>query len=306
MKRLLVVGGPTAGGKTALSIALAKYFSTVILSADSRQFYKEMTIGTAKPTTDEQDGIQHYFIDSHSIQQALSASSYADEAMQVLEKEFHHHDTIILTGGSGMFIDALCKGLDDIPHSPEIREKITGQWKEHGIEFLREKLKIADPIYFDQVDVHNPVRIIRALEAIEITGQPFSTLRKAEKNDRPFVTHYVIIEHNREYLYERIDRRVDLMIENGLIEEVKNLLPFREYNVLNTVGYSELFQYLDSEITLNEAINKIKQNTRNYAKRQISWCRKYTDAIRIQYAGEINNMVNEIIHELSFVNDRSI
>lgn len=304
MKRLLVIGGPTAGGKTALSIALAKHFKSVILSADSRQFYKEMSIGTAKPSTDEQDGIQHYFIDSHSIQQALSASSFADEAMHILENEFLKHDTIILTGGSGMFIDALCKGLDDIPHSPEIRDKITQQWKDNGIEFLREKLKVADPIYFGQVDLHNPVRIIRALEAIEITGQPFSLLRKAEKNNRPFETKYVIIEHNRESLYERIDKRVDLMIQNGLVEEVRDLLPFREYNALNTVGYSELFQHFDGEITLVEAIDKIKQNTRNYAKRQITWCRRYTDAIRIQYTGEINTMADEIIRELSLENDR--
>ena len=304
MKRLLVIGGPTAGGKTALSIALAKYFKTIILSADSRQFYKEMSIGTAKPSTDEQDGIQHYFIDSHSIQQALSASSFADEAMHVLEKEFIKHDIIILSGGSGMFIDALCKGLDDIPHSSEIRDKITQQWKKHGIDFLRGKLKEADPIYFDQVDLHNPVRIIRALEAIEITGQPFSSLRKEVKNNRPFETHYVVIEHNRENLYERIDRRVDLMIENGLVEEVKNLLPFREYNALNTVGYSELFQHFDGEITLEEAIDKIKQNTRNYAKRQITWCRRYTNATRIEYSGEINTMAEEIIRVLSLVNDR--
>jgi tRNA dimethylallyltransferase len=304
MKRLLVIGGPTAGGKTSLSIALAKHYKTVILSADSRQFYKEMNIGTAKPSTAEQNGIQHYFIDSHSIQQALSASSFADEALHVLETEFLQHDTIILTGGSGMFIDALCKGLDDIPHSPEIRDKITQQWKEHGIDFLREKLKTADPIYFGQVDLHNPVRMIRALEAIEITGQPFSSLRKAEKNNRPFETKYVIIEHNRESLYERIDRRVDLMIENGLVEEVKNLLPFRGYNSLNTVGYSELFQHFDGEMSLAEAVDKIKQNTRNYAKRQITWCRRYTDATRIQYSEEINKMTEEIIRELSLENDR--
>ena len=304
MKQLLVIGGPTSGGKTTLSIELAKHLNTVILSADSRQFYKEMSIGTAKPNTDEQDGVQHYFIDSHSIHNALSASSFAEEAMQVLENEFLKHDTIILTGGSGMFIDALCKGLDDIPHSPEIRDKITQQWKEHGIEFLQDKLKVADPIYFGQVDLHNPVRIIRALEAIEITGQPFSSLRKAEKNNRPFETKYFIIEHNRESLYERIDKRVDLMIQNGLIEEVKDLLPFRECNALNTVGYSELFQHFNGEMSLVEAIDKIKQNTRNYAKRQITWCRRYTDAIRIHYSGEINTMVDEIIREISHVNDR--
>jgi tRNA dimethylallyltransferase len=203
-----------------------------------------------------------------------------------------------------MFIDALCKGLDNIPHSPEIREKITHQWKEHGIEYLREKLKVADPIFYTQVDLNNPVRIIRALEAIEITGHPFSSLRKADKNNRPFQTKYVIIEHKRESLYERIDQRVDLMIDNGLVKEANHLLPFRGYNALNTVGYSELFQYFDGEITLDEAIDKIKQNTRNYAKRQITWCRRYADAIRLQYTGKINNMVEEIIRELSTFHDR--
>lgn len=298
MKRLLVIGGPTAGGKTALSIALAKHFNTVILSGDSRQFYKEMSIGTAKPSAFEQDGIQHYFIDSHSIQEPLSASSYAEQAMEVLAVEFLKHDTIVLTGGSGMFIDALCKGLDNIPHSPEIRDKITQQWKEQGIAFLRAQLKVLDPIYFDQVDLNNPVRIIRALEAIEITGQPFSALRKAEKNQRPFEVHYIIIEHNREFLYRRIDQRVDDMVANGLVDEAKKLLPYREFNALNTVGYTELFEHFDGKTTWNEAIEKIKQNTRNYAKRQITWCRRYSDATRIHYSGEVNHMVEEIIREL--------
>ena len=299
MKRLLVIGGPTAGGKTALSIALAKHLNTVILSADSRQFYKEMNIGTAKPSAEEKDGIPHFFIDSHSIHEALTAANYADQALGVLNNQFQQHDTIILTGGSGMFIDALCKGLDNIPHSTEIRDQFTAQWKSNGLEFIQEKLKVADPDYYDQVDRQNPVRIIRALEAIEITGKPFSSLRKSSDTTRPFSVQHIIIEHNREALYQRINRRVDLMIENGLLAEAKALSPHRNLNALNTVGYSELFDYFDGTLTLEEAIEKIKQNTRNYAKRQITWCRRYTDALRIDYKAEIDEMMNVLLEHIS-------
>ncbi len=298
MKRLLVIGGPTACGKTALSIALAKHLNTVILSADSRQFYKEMSIGTAKPSIQEQDGVPHFFVDSHSIHEAITAADYAEQAMEVLEQQFQKYDTIILTGGSGMFIDALCTGLDNIPHSTQIRDKITEQWKVEGLTCILEKLKAADPEYYDQVDRQNPVRIIRALEAIEITGQAFSSLRKAEKNIREFDVHCVIIEHEREILYKRIDHRVDVMIENGLVEEARLLFPFRGCNALNTVGYTELFDFFDEKMDLHEAIEKIKQNTRNYAKRQITWFRRYTDATRIHYSSDVKLMVDEIRSQL--------
>jgi tRNA dimethylallyltransferase len=298
MKRLLVIGGPTAGGKTSLSIALAKHFNTVILSADSRQFYKEMNIGTAKPSVEEQNGIPHFFVDSHSIHEALTAAQYANQALEVLNDQFQQHDTIILTGGSGMFIDALCKGLDNIPHSTEIRDQLTAQWKSNGLEFIQEKLKVADPDYYDQVDRQNPVRIIRALEAIEITGKPFSSLRKSTSERRPFALQYVIIEHNRDALYKRIDQRVDKMIENGLLDEAKALMPFRNLNALNTVGYVELFDYFEGTLSLEEAIEKIKQNTRNYAKRQITWCRRYTDALRIEHTADINEMKNVLLPHL--------
>jgi tRNA dimethylallyltransferase len=301
MKRLLVIGGPTACGKTALSVALAKQLNTVILSADSRQFYKEMSIGTAKPSTQEQDGVPHFFIDSHSIHEALTAADYAEQAMEVLTQQFQKYDTIILTGGSGMFIDALCTGLDNIPHSTEIRDKITEQWKVEGLACILEKLKAADPVYYDQVDRQNPVRIIRALEAIEITGQAFSSLRKAEKNIREFDVHYFIIEHEREMLYKRIDHRVDVMIENGLIDEARSLVPYRECNALNTVGYAELFDWFDGKMDFKEAIEKIKQNTRNYAKRQITWCRRYTDATRIHFSSDVKLMVDDILSQLSVV-----
>ena len=299
MKRLLVIGGPTACGKTALSVALAKQLNTVILSADSRQFYKEMSIGTAKPSIQEQDGVPHFFVDSHSIHEAITAADYAEQAMEVLTQQFQKYDTIILTGGSGMFIDALCTGLDNIPHSTEIRDKITEQWKVEGLACILEKLKAADPVYYDQVDRQNPVRIIRALEAIEITGQAFSSLRKAEKNIREFDVHYFIIEHEREMLYKRIDHRVDVMIENGLIDEARSLVPYRECNALNTVGYAELFDWFDGKMDFKEAIEKIKQNTRNYAKRQITWCRRYTDAKRIHFSSDVKLMIDDILSQLS-------
>jgi tRNA dimethylallyltransferase len=299
MKRLLVIGGPTAGGKTALSIAMAKHFNTIILSADSRQFYKEMCIGTAKPSAEEQDGIPHFFVDSHSIHEALTAAQYAEEALDILNDQFKQHDTIILTGGSGMFIDALCKGLDNIPHSTEIRDQLTAQWKTNGLAFIQDKLKAADPDYYNQVDRQNPVRIVRALEAIEITGKPFSELRKSTSTKRPFETQYIIIQHNREALYKRIDHRVDLMMENGLLAEVKSLMPFRNLNALNTVGYTELFDYFDKTLTLEEAVEKIKQNTRNYAKRQITWCRRYTDALRIEFKADVEEMMNELLNHIS-------
>lgn len=299
MKRLLVIIGPTAGGKTALSIALAKHFNTVILSGDSRQFYKEMAIGTAKPSAEEQDGVQHYFIDSHSVHEALSAASYAEQALGVLEKEFLNHDTIILTGGSGMFIDALCKGLDNIPHSPEIRDRLTAQWKSHGMEYIQQKLKDADPDYYEVVDRQNPVRLIRALEAIELTGKSFSSLRTSEQVKRPFDTQYILIEHDREKLYQRIDLRVAKMMDMGLLNEAELLLPHRNLNALNTVGYAELFEYFDGTLTLEEAIEKIKQNTRNYAKRQITWCRRYTDALRINFDNDLEQMVNTTLTMIS-------
>lgn len=277
IKQLIVIGGPTASGKTGLAVELARHFSTVVLSADSRQFYKELSIGTAKPTTEEMKGVTHFFIDSHSIHNELTAASYAAEAEQLLTEQFKDHNTIILVGGSGMFIDALCKGLDDIPASKELRDQINIEYEQNGLEPLLEELRRIDPVYYSQVDKKNPVRIIRAIEAIRLSEIPFSELRKGEKKELPYSLKKFVIDHTREQLYERIDRRVDLMMEVGLLEEVRPLLQFRELTALKTVGYSELFDHLEGKTSLEEAIERIKQNSRRYAKRQLTWFRKDPD-----------------------------
>lgn len=282
-KQLIVIEGPTASGKTALGVALAKKWKTVVLSADSRQFYKELSIGTAKPSIKEQEGITHYFIDSHLLSEELTSAKYAKEANEILKKEFENHDKILLVGGSGMFIDAVCVGLDEIPTSDSIKQELTKQWKTEGLEPLLDELQTKDPIFFEEVDKGNPMRIIRALEAIRITTVPFSTLRTATPKELFFDVHRFVIQHERESLYERINKRVDLMIDNGLIEEVKSVFHLKESTPLKTVGYTELFSYLNGTITLEEAILLIKQNTRRYAKRQLTWFRKHTDASWIDY-----------------------
>jgi len=282
-KQLIVIEGPTASGKTALGIELAKKWETIIISADSRQFYKELSIGTAKPSVEEQDGIKHYFIDSHSLEEEITSAVYAREVNQLLKKEFEHHDKIIMVGGSGMFIDAVCIGLDDIPKSDEIKAELTFQWENEGLETLLEELKNKDIEFFNEVDKGNPMRIIRALEAIRITGKPFSTLRTQSKKEIPFEVKRFVIQHDREILYTRINQRVDLMIRNGLLDEVKSVENKRNLTTLKTVGYTELFNYLDGTNTLETAIELIKQNTRRYAKRQLTWFRRHPEAVWIEY-----------------------
>jgi tRNA dimethylallyltransferase len=273
-KKLIVIQGPTASGKTALAIALAKQFETVIFSADSRQFFKEMSIGTAKPTLDEQAGIKHYFIDSHSVQDPVSAADFEKEALAYLEQEFKQHEYIILVGGSGMFIDALCDGLDDIPNDENLRNQLSLQVKNDGLSKLLMELKEKDISYYDLVDKQNANRIIRAIEAIRLTGQPFSSLRKEQKKERFFEIHRYVINLPREVLYERINLRAAQMFENNLIEEVKNLSSFRDLQSLNTVGYKEVFEYLDGKISLQQAVEQVQQNSRRYAKRQLTWFRR--------------------------------
>ncbi|PHR28436.1 MAG: tRNA (adenosine(37)-N6)-dimethylallyltransferase MiaA [Fluviicola sp.] len=294
MKQLIVISGPTASGKTSLSVALAKHFNSCVLSADSRQFYKEVSIGTAKPTIEEMEGIPHYFIDSHQLTDEVSAAQFEREALQILEELFQKHETIILTGGSGMFVDALCDGLDKIPTSKEIRDELQEQVDQGNLESLLEELKEKDPIYFEQVDQKNPVRITRAVEVIRLTGRPYSELRKSKPKKRPFTVQRFVIEHDREFLYERINRRVDIMMEAGLLEEVKSVIPLRHLSSMNTVGYRELFNYLDGNCSLDEAVNMIKQNSRRYAKRQITWLKRNPSANWIPFS-TTEQMTEEII-----------
>jgi tRNA dimethylallyltransferase len=293
IKHLIVIEGPTASGKTGLSIELAKRFNTCVFSADSRQFYKEISIGTAKPSSEEQAGITHFFIDSHTLSDEVTAAQYEIEALELLDKEFQTKDAIILTGGSGMFIDALCIGLDPIPSSPELRKKVNDEFLSLGLEPLLEELKSKDPVYFELVDKHNPMRIIRAIEVIRLTNKTFTEFRVASPKQRPFEVHRFVINHPREKLYNRINLRVDEMIESGLLDEVKSVVQYRSLASLNTVGYKELFNFMDGNYTIEAAVDKIKQNTRNYAKRQLTWFKKHPNAIWIDYT-DVNEMAELI------------
>jgi tRNA dimethylallyltransferase len=279
-KTLIVIAGPTAIGKTALAIKVAQHYQTEIISADSRQFFKEMNIGTAKPNAEELAAATHHFVNSHSINQDFSVGTFEKEALSKIEELFKNNDILIMVGGSGLYINAVLYGFDDIPKADEnIREKLNQQFQKEGIEALQTQLKDLDPEYFKEVDVNNPQRIIRALEVCLSTGKPFSSFRNAPKKSRDFNTIIIGLETEREILYERINHRVELMMENGLLEEVNSLKEYHHLNALKTVGYSEIFNYLNGDWTLEQAIDKIKQNSRNFAKRQLTWFRKNKEMV---------------------------
>ena len=297
-KRLIVIAGPTASGKTYLAIRLAKHFNTCVLSADSRQFYREVAIGTAKPSLEEQDGVIHHFIDSHSLENPLSASMFAEEALIILTKIFQTTDTVILVGGSGLFIDALCVGLDKIPFNQEIRNQLNAELLQNGLDTLLLELHQKDPTYFTQVDRANTTRVIRALEVIRNTGNTFTFyVENNTKEQRDFESFYFIINHPREKLYARIEQRVDRMLVSGLLEEVKSVYHLAHLQTLNTVGYSELFRFLRGEISSETAILLIKQNTRRYAKRQLTWFRRYENAFWLTHT-ELDLQVEEVLKSL--------
>jgi tRNA dimethylallyltransferase len=277
-KTLIIIAGPTAIGKTSLAISLAKHFKTEIISADSRQFYREMNIGTAKPSEAELKEVKHHLINSHSVLDQYNAGDFEKESIQIINKLFIDHEQVIMVGGSGLFINAVCNGFDQLPVASEkIRDHLNKLFAEKGIEFLQERLKKIDPVYHEEVDIFNPQRIIRALEVFESTGKTFSSLRTNLKKQRPFNIVKIGLITDRNILYERINLRVDQMINDGLIEEVESLKSFQHLNPLNTVGYSEIFNYLDGKSNREEAIEKIKQNTRRFAKRQITWFKKSED-----------------------------
>ncbi|WP_036679100.1 tRNA (adenosine(37)-N6)-dimethylallyltransferase MiaA [Daejeonella oryzae] len=278
IKTLIVIAGPTAIGKTALAIQLAEYYHTEIISADSRQFYKEMDIGTAKPSKEELAAAPHHFIDSLSIHENYTVGDYEKEAIKLLQKLFLTHNQVILVGGSGLFINAVCNGFDDLPQvSEEIRSHINNVFSQKGIEYLQQRLKEVDPDYYHEVDINNPQRIIRALEVFESTGKRFSEYRTRIAKKRPFNIAKIGLNTDRKKLYDRINNRVNQMISDGLVEEVEKLKSFRTANALNTVGYSEILNYFDGNFTFGEAIDKIKQNTRRFAKRQLTWFNKSKD-----------------------------
>ncbi len=274
-KHLIVIVGPTAVGKTALCVDLAKYLGTEIVSADSRQFYKEMTIGTAKPIEVEMGDIPHHLIDNLSIKTSYNVGKYEQDALSIIDDIFGDKDIAILTGGSGLYIDAVCKGIDQMPEIPAgIREKLNELYEKKGIDYLANKLKAVDNAYYHQVDLKNPQRVIRALEVCETTGKPYSEFRKSTQAVRPFNMIKIGLERDREELYARIDKRMDVMIDEGLFEEAESLYSYRSHNALQTVGYKEVFDFMDGMYNREEAIRLLKRNSRRYAKRQMTWFRR--------------------------------
>jgi tRNA dimethylallyltransferase len=276
---LVVITGPTAVGKTELCVKIAQHFNTVIISADSRQLYKQLAIGTAKPTNEEMQNVKHHFIDSHSIQEDYNVNDFEKDALTLLDKLFLKHKIVILTGGSGLYIDALCDGFDeDIPGSNEdIRIKLEELYQKYGIQILQEKLKQLDPEFYQEVDLNNIKRVQRAIEVCILTGKKYSKIRQGNKQKRPFSVLKIGLNREREELFDRINLRVDLMMQQGLLEEVKSVINHKDKNALKTVGYTELFDYFDNKLSLDEAIEKIKVNTRRYAKRQLGWFNKNDD-----------------------------
>jgi len=274
VKKLIIVAGPTAVGKTALSIELAQHYNCPIISFDSRQFYREMNIGTAKPSDFELGQAEHHFIGNLSIHDHYTAGIFEREALLKLEAIFESHDFCIAVGGSGLYIDALAFGIDNIPSDPEVRAKLIARWENEGLEVLKNEVLAVDPEFYHASDMQNSRRVIRALEVFEITGKPYTLLRKKKPKQRPFEMYWVGLNLEREELFDRINRRVELMLDLGLEEEVKNLHSNKEIKALHTVGYRELFSFMDGEYSREKAVELIKRNTRYYAKRQITWFKK--------------------------------
>lgn len=275
-KHLIVIVGPTAVGKTALSVQLAQHFQSEIISADARQFYHNMGIGTAQPTKKEMQGIPHHFLAFLPVQECYTAGRFEKEALQKLTDLFIQHNIVILIGGSGLYIKALCEGLADLPPvAPSVRTMLNLALKEHGLSYLTQMLAEKDPNYYNIVDLKNPKRVIRALEICISTGVPYSTLRnQLPKADRTFNIITIGIAQEKHILHERIDLRVDAMMQQGLLQEVEKLYPYKALNALQTLGYKEIFNYIDGTYSLEEAIRQIKTNTRKYAKRQMTWFKK--------------------------------
>jgi tRNA dimethylallyltransferase len=271
---LIAVVGPTASGKTSRAIELALQYQTEIVSFDSRQCYQEMKIGVARPSEAELQSVAHHFISTHSIHQPISAGQFPAIAWPVIQSILEKKEFVIAVGGSGLFLKVLLDGIDPLPSDPHVRAEWEQNWKDSGIEYLQNALQRADPAYFSQVDIDNPHRLLRALEVITLTGKKFSELRTQNKQTLPFEVRYEYLSPDKEILHQRIDERVECMMDMGLLEEAEKLLPYRHLQPLNTVGYKELFEFKDGLHTLTEAIDLIKMHTRQYAKRQITWFNK--------------------------------
>ena len=292
---LISLVGPTAIGKTALSIKLAKHFKTEIISADSRQFFKEMQIGTAAPTPLELSAVKHHFIHHKSVTEKYSVGTFEKDAIEKLTQLFNSHDVVIMVGGSGLYVDAVTKGLDYFPDiSPEIRVNLNKQLEGKGLEFLQKQLKELDITSYNSIEISNPHRVIRALEICLGTDKPYSSFLNKEKGKRNFKTITIGLTADREIIYERINKRVDIMIQEGLLEEVKSLLKYQDLNALNTVGYKEFFNFLNTNWSLEFAISEIKKNTRRFAKRQLTWFKKNKDCLWVDYNTNIDSILQAI------------
>ena len=298
-KVLLAVVGPTGIGKTALGIQLAKHFNTEIVSADSRQFFKEMEIGTAVPSKEELEQASHHFIQHKSIFEPYSVGDFEKEALSLLEDLFQKKDVVVMVGGSGLYVDAVISGLDEFPEvDPEIRSKLNRRLEDEGLESLQKELEQKDPEYYKSVDLENPHRLIRALEVCVASGKPFSSFLDKPRAARPFKSFYIGIDAPRETIYERINTRVDLMMEAGLLKEAENLYTNKDLNALQTVGYKELFEYIEGNCSLEFAISEIKKNTRRFAKRQLTWLRKNDAILWVPYNAEPEEVLRMVTDRL--------
>ena len=287
-KTCIIITGPTASGKTAYAIDLALKFNTQIISADSRQCFKELNIGVAKPSKEQLQKVKHYFINTHSIHEEVNAKIFEEYALRSVDEIFKNNDTAIMVGGTGLYIKAFCEGLDDIPETDEmIRKKLNEQYLNKSIQWLQNEIKLHDPQYFLKGEMQNPQRMLRALEVKLSTGKSILSFHFQKKIKRDFDIKTILMDLPREQLYNNINTRVDEMIREGLVKEAESLFAFRQYNALQTVGYSELFNYFEGKISLANAIEEIKKNTRHYAKRQITWLRKQQENV-------IRNSINEI------------
>ncbi len=300
-KTVIIICGPTAVGKTAVAIALAKHFHTEIISADSRQCFKELKIGVARPSDDELAEVSHHFVASHSINKNINAAFFEQYALQKANELFKDHDIIIMVGGTGLYIKAFCEALDEIPRIDEsIRKKIMAGYEEHGLSWLQEEIRKKDEGFYKVGEIQNPQRMMRALEVVESTGQSILSFRKNKKIERPFNIIKIGLELPKEELHANINSRVDKMVEDGLVEEVKSLNGYRDVNALQTVGYSEIFEHLDGRVSLAMAINEIKKNTRQYAKRQMTWFKKDKEInwIGAKQSVDIISMAQKLVDQL--------
>ena len=284
--------GPTAIGKTELAIRLAEHFDTEILSSDSRQFFKEMRIGTAVPSEEELNRVKHHFIQSRSIFEHYSVGAFEKDALSLLEEKFKTHDVMLMVGGSGLYVDAVLNGLDEFPKiDPSVRQRLIAELNEKGLTHLQNKLKSIDPEAFQRIDIQNGQRVIRALEISEGTGRPFSSFWLNTKKKRDFEAIKIGLQAQRELVYDRINRRVDAMMEQGLLEEARGLYPNRELNALQTVGYKELFAFFEGLLTLQEAVSEIKKNTRRFAKRQGTWFRRDNEITWFEHDEDFSKII---------------